>query len=154
MGICYSSNSIIGPEQLSNTKKKEYNFVTTQLIKDTDDLYFEKTNNKCISVYEQLDNTKNKEYNFVTTCMIKDTDNIYIEKTNNKSIIFYYPFNSKLPIKGWIHHCILCSHRTGRIQLYSKLNNKNIYFQICNNCWKNKLNKKNKFYLEYLISKS
>jgi len=85
---------------------------------------------------ELINNAKDMEYEFITTRRINDTNNLYVEKTNKKCIIFYYPSYSKLPLKGWIHYCMFCKIRTGKIQLYSKINKINIYFQICNKCWK------------------
>ena len=57
---------------------------------------------------------KNIEFNFTTICRINDTDNLYVEKTNKRFIIFYYPSDTKLPLEGWIHHCMFCKIRTSR----------------------------------------
>ena len=111
---------------------------------------------KCYSKnYIEPDNihSKNIEFDFTTIRRINDTEDLYVEKTNKKRIIFYYPSDTKLPLEGWIHHCMFCKIRTSRNQFYSKINNKKIYFQICDKCWKNKINKKNRINLEYIISK-
>ena len=84
--------------------------------------------------------------------IINDSNTIYLETTNNEYTIFYHPLHLKLPFDGWLHYCILCRNITGKVNYYSTINNKKINFQICSSCWKNKSNKENELYLQYLIS--
>jgi hypothetical protein len=72
---------------------------------------------------------------------IKDLDEYYIEKNDNKYIIFYHSKDYTLPLDGWIHECIICSMPVSRIHKHSIISNKEIYFQLCNTCWKKKTTK-------------
>jgi len=60
----------------------------------------------------------------------KDSSKIY------KIIIFnhYGEDNAKLPLKGWIHHCLHCNTITGRYAKYITRNHIDICIQLCNKC--------------------
>jgi hypothetical protein len=66
--------------------------------------------------------------------------NYYIQKENKhtlpvKIVIFdHYGSDTKLPVKGWLHHCLYCNTITGRDMLYTQHNNINIHIQFCAPC--------------------
>ena len=64
----------------------------------------------------------------------------YIQKVDKhtipvKIVIFdHYGGDTKLPVKGWLHHCLYCNTITGRDMLYTQHNNINIHIQFCAPC--------------------
>ena len=95
-----------------------------------------------------------KNDNRYTIKKIKDLDGYYIENNNNnKYVIIYHPDDYDLPLQGWIHYCMLCDTRTSRIHKHTIINNKEIYFQMCNTCWRTKFLYKKSLDCDLIISK-
>lgn len=59
-----------------------------------------------------------------------------ITDEGNKIVIFdhYGGDNNKLPLKGWLHHCLCCNSITGNDVFFSMYRNINIHIQFCNRC--------------------
>ena len=102
------------------------------------------SNNNNILIELEVTNDILKHYilNDIITNKIKSEisfkkirNNIYVEEFNFGYLIFFHDkFLKNLPIKGWIHNCIICYGYTSNIGFYQKKFNCDIYLQICPNC--------------------
>jgi len=59
-----------------------------------------------------------------------------ITDEGNKIVIFDHHGgdNNKLPLRGWLHHCLCCNSITGSDVFFCMYRNINIHIQFCNRC--------------------